>query len=65
MTTQEQLKQASYEYAKYRDDSGRDERSFQAGGLKGMEIQKEIDRQEIERLKQKIVDLEFFIRITS
>jgi hypothetical protein len=61
MTAQEQIEQASNEYAKWYKDSETNiaRNGFLWGGLKGMEIQKELDQQEIERLKyalKKIAD---------
>jgi hypothetical protein len=65
MTPQEQLEQAGAKYVNEADITmfdGQDElliaeHHFYQGGLKGMEIQKEIDRQEIERLKTEIKKL--------
>lgn len=67
MTPQEQLEQAARTYADEIRIS-RDpimmvgvHKDFVSGGLKGMEIQKEIDRQEIERLKAEITKLKEMI----
>lgn len=55
MTLQEQLEESARKYEKNRAEGAY--HGFKSGALKGMEIQKEIDRHEIERLKDSLREI--------